>query len=271
MVSYVVTGASRGIGLAFVQALHARQQLNPQDVVFAIVQDPNACPELKQLAGPNLHILQGDLDKPGTLHAAATEVARITGGSLDVFINNAALTPSERTLEFTLTSYMGKDDVLEQDLNSFYKTNVIGAVSVTNAFLPLIEKGAQKKVINITTAGGDSEFVLSTGYSGAVPYGISKAAVNYINAKYAAEFRGKGYTFLAISPGLVDTQTGVHHKVNTAAREDMIQKLKAGYPHWNGVPLPPNESAKLVLDVIGKATPEDSGKFVSQYGDNRWL
>jgi NAD(P)-dependent dehydrogenase (short-subunit alcohol dehydrogenase family) len=76
MVSYVVTGASRGIGLAFVQVLHARLALrphnrpqgdNPQDCVFAIVQDLNSCDELKKLAGPDFHIIPGDLDKPETL------------------------------------------------------------------------------------------------------------------------------------------------------------------------------------------------------------
>jgi len=40
-----------------------------------------------------------------------------------------------------------------------YRTNVVGAVAVTNAFLPLVEKGAQKKVINISSAAGDSESV----------------------------------------------------------------------------------------------------------------
>jgi NAD(P)-dependent dehydrogenase (short-subunit alcohol dehydrogenase family) len=82
---------------------------------------------------------------------------------------------------------------------------VVGTVVVTNAFLPLIEKGAQKKVINISSAAGDSEFVEKTGYASAA-YGISKAALNYINTKYATEFRGKGHTFLAISPGLVKTR-----------------------------------------------------------------
>lgn len=36
--------------------------------------------------------------------------------------------------------------------------------------------------------------------------------MNFVNAKYAVELRGKGYTFLAVSPGLVDTRTGVHSK-----------------------------------------------------------
>lgn len=119
---------------------------------------------------------------------------------------------------------IGKDDLLVSDLNTYvsellqpgairilhaeqYRTNVVGAVAVTNAFLPLIGKGTQKKVINISSAAGDLEFIEKSGYVSAVPYGISKAALNLINTKYAVEFREKGYTFLAISPGLVDTRS----------------------------------------------------------------
>jgi len=269
MVSYVVTGASRGIGLAFAQTLHER---NPQDHVFAVVRNPDSCDELRKLAGPNFHIILGDLDRPETLHSAAAEVAKITGGSLDVFINNAALIPSERK-EYTLTSYINKDDLLIKDLNTYYRTNVVGAIVVTNAFLPLIEKGTQKKVINISSAAGDSEFAEKFGYATAVPYGISKAALNLINTKYAVEFRGKGYTFLAIAPGLVDTRAvNVTRTVEEEARRDaMFRIFKAGDPDWNGVPLLPRQSADLVLDVIDRATPEESGRFVSQYGDRRWL
>lgn len=82
---------------------------------------------------------------------------------------------------------------------------MVGTVAVTNAFLPLVGKGTQKKIINISSAAGDPEFVEKTGYASAA-YGISKAALNYVNKKYAVEFREKGYTFLAISPGLVETR-----------------------------------------------------------------
>ena len=63
----------------------------------------------------------------------------------------------------------------------------------------------------------------------------------------------------------------VDASVNRTARDDMIEKLKAGYPEWDGVPLVPSRSAELVLGVIERATPKDSGGFVSQYGDKRWL
>lgn len=71
MVSYVITGASRGLGLAFVQALHARRTLrNSKSSIFALVQDLDSCDELRKLAGSIIHVIRGDLDKPETIHAS---------------------------------------------------------------------------------------------------------------------------------------------------------------------------------------------------------
>ena len=166
----------------------------------------------------------------------------------------------------------------------------MGAIAATNAFLPLIERGTQKKVINISSAAGDSEFVDKFGHVTSVPYGVSKAALNLINTKYAVELRGKGYTFLAIHPGPVDTRGTRKSVLRRAPRvrltslllsivtveeqtewDAIVGILKAGDPDWSGVPLLPRESADLVLGVIDRATPEESGRFVSQYGDKRWL
>jgi len=56
-----------------------------------------------------------------------------------------------------------------------------------------------------------------------------------------------------------------------ARRDAMLRMFKAGDPDWSGVPLLPRQSADLVISVIDRATPEESGRFVSQYGDRRWL
>lgn len=56
-----------------------------------------------------------------------------------------------------------------------------------------------------------------------------------------------------------------------AARDALITTFKTGYPDWNGIPMLPKQAAELVLDVIDRATPKDSGRFLSQYGDRRWL
>ena len=47
--------------------------------------------------------------------------------------------------------------------------------------------------------------------------------------------------------------------------------LSKFYPDWNGKPLEPEESVRLQLQVLEKATIEDSGSFVSQYGNKQWV
>jgi NAD(P)-dependent dehydrogenase (short-subunit alcohol dehydrogenase family) len=58
---------------------------------------------------------------------------------------------------------------------------------VTNALLPLILKGQEKKIVHISTGMADTDLVLKSGVSYAVPYSASKAALNLVVAKYAAE------------------------------------------------------------------------------------
>lgn len=43
----------------------------------------------------------------------------------------------------------------------------------------------------------------------------------------------------------------------------MVQSFKSVYPDWSGVPLETPESVGFMLDILDKATPEDSGKFIS--------
>lgn len=62
-------------------------------------------------------------------------------------------------------------------------------------------------MITLSSGMADVEFNLAANYALHVPYSTSKAAVNMINAKYASEFREEGFMFLAISPGLVNTNT----------------------------------------------------------------
>lgn len=47
--------------------------------------------------------------------------------------------------------------------------------------------------------------------------------------------------------------------------------LSKFYPNWNGKQLEPEESVKLQLQVLESTTIEDSGAFVSQYGNKQWV
>lgn len=88
-----------------------------------------------------------------------------------------------------------------------FQTNVIGTVHTLNAFIPLLSASAIKKAVVITTNVGNLEFTLKAGFSTSAGYGVSKAAVNMVVAKYgvAPDLKEKGLIFMGISPGLIKT------------------------------------------------------------------
>ncbi|KII93286.1 hypothetical protein PLICRDRAFT_386013 [Plicaturopsis crispa FD-325 SS-3] len=265
MPSYVVVGASRGIGLGFVQQLSA----SPENEVFAIVRSTGTSPKLLSLAAEkkNIHVLQADVGDSQALKVAADAVSLKTGGTLDVLINNAALIDRDRA-HLSLDEY--PEDFLEQDLQSSFDINVIGVIRSINAFLPLLKKGATKKVITLTSARGVVDFTLEVGLPDAGPYSISKAALNMANAKYAARFRDEGFVFLAISPGSVDTTDGAKLQQKSAVASTVMAKVLAVNPNFAG-PQTVEESVGLMLKLVDAATGADNGKIISHHGDNNWL
>lgn len=89
-----------------------------------------------------------------------------------------------------------------------FSTAIYGGLWTTNAFLPLIEKGIQKKIVHISSGMADLDLINKTGVSYAVAYSVAKAGMNVQVAKYAAELAPRGIKVLALSPGWVDTWEG---------------------------------------------------------------
>ncbi|KAI9058917.1 short-chain dehydrogenases/reductase [Trametes sanguinea] len=267
MPSYVVTGVSRGIGLEFVNQL-TKDQAN---VVFGLARNPQNAPKLLELqrSRPNLHIIKADIVDLPSLKAAAAEVEKVTGGSLDYLINNAAQVFNERSW-LTLTTYP-EDQLLEADLIEAFRTNVVGVVHTTNAFLPLLRAGAAKKVVSISTGVADGDLIVKARFVIQGPYCISKAALNAAVAKYAAELRDEGFTFLALSPGLVDTAEKPPTPEELEQFKGMVAGFKEYAPHWDGKPITPETSVRLMLGVIERSSVEDTGAFLSHWGNKQWL
>lgn len=141
MPSYVVTGANRGLGYAFVKHLASIEG----NTVLGLARKTAQAEERAAKDGlKNVHMLTADITDPKALQAAAAETAKITGGSLDYLINNAALV-SRKSAWTTLV-----DDTpagLEEDLMTSFQANVVGVAHTVHAFLPLIRKGKDKKII----------------------------------------------------------------------------------------------------------------------------
>ena len=267
MPSYVVTGASRGIGYAFITHLASI----PGNTVIGIVRNKSATEQrLAKDNIKNVHLLSSDINDPKVLQAVAAETANITGGGLDVLINNAGLV-STTSAWTTITDQSPEE--LEEDLVSSFRTNVAGVAHTINAFLPLIRRGQLKKVITLSTGMADLDLVNGYDLAIASPYAISKAGTNMLIAKYnAALGKSEGILFMAISPGYVDTSEGKQPtEADMAGGQAMGAKFAAYAPHMTG-PLSPEESVKMQLEVVDKATVETmGGAFVSHFGNKQWL
>jgi NAD(P)-dependent dehydrogenase (short-subunit alcohol dehydrogenase family) len=161
----IITGASRGLGLALARHLAADG--------FALIIDARGIDELERARAElaratNVFALSGDVSDP----EHRRQVIAAAGGRLDLLVNNASiLGPSPQPI---LADY--PLDVLEH----VYRTNVIGPLGLIQLALPLLRQ-SQGMVINLTS---DAALEPYEGWGG---YGSSKAALEQVSRILAAE------------------------------------------------------------------------------------
>ncbi|KAI2794169.1 hypothetical protein POX_a00759 [Penicillium oxalicum] len=266
MPSYLITGASRGLGYTWLKQLSS----NPQNIVIGLVRE-KATTQNRLLIDrvTNVHLVRADITDPKALETAAEQVGAITGGSLDILINNAAiLTPNSAFRPIMDLS----PEILEREILDSCRTNVVGVAHTVNACLPLIRRGRDKKVIAISSMLADPDLVRHFALDQATPYAISKSAANLLMAKYHASLGVmEGILFMSISPGAVSKPYTAPTEDEMEGRRKMIVKLKSYAPHFSG-PMSMEESVCRQWEVIENATVEThGGAFVSHLGNRQWL
>ncbi|OJD11319.1 hypothetical protein AJ78_07881 [Emergomyces pasteurianus Ep9510] len=269
MPTYVITGANRGIGFEFMRQLSAV----PESLVVGLVRDKAAADEKvsKELPGRNIHILQADLTDYDSLKQAAEEVARLSNG-VDLLIANASL-QSEWSAFYGIDVLAEDPKRLEEELLDNFKVNVVGNIHLLSLFVPLVQKGATKKVISLTSGGADRAFVAGYDIANQVPYAISKAGMNLATAKFSAQYKKDGILFMSLAPGMVDTgarKTATPEQL--AVLGGMLQRFSAHDPSFKG-PMPVEQSVSAMLGVIDRANIYNghAGAFVSHHGNKHWL
>ncbi|KAJ6541828.1 hypothetical protein B0H19DRAFT_1174838 [Mycena capillaripes] len=260
MASYVVTGAARGIGFEFVKQFSA----DTENTVFAIVRNKATATGIEELSRKNITILQADVTDAKALKLAAAEVAKVTGNKLECLVNNAG---KSNHSGFTLDRFPSPE-AMEEDLLDNFKVNAVAVVHTINAFLPLLRNGSTKKVLTLSTGLADLEFTTFAEAAGEPAYSISKAAVNMIVAKYAAQYKSEGFVFLAISPGLVNT--GMAPSEDSEEFKQLSKAIAKAAPDFKG-PISPEQSVKMQIEVLNRWTVEQTGAFVSHFGTKQWL
>jgi NAD(P)-dependent dehydrogenase (short-subunit alcohol dehydrogenase family) len=150
-----------------------------------------------------VHILPADMSDHASLTSAASGVAALTPSVDHLIINGAYLSVASYPL--TGPDYIGREDLFLSELHSAMQTNAAGTLFSINAFMPLILKSDIKKIVAISSAGGDIDAVRDMDMADALPYALSKAGVNMLVAKYALKYRAQGVVCVAMNPGFVYT------------------------------------------------------------------
>ncbi len=196
----LVTGGARGIGFEVGRQL-AQQGMT---VILGARGPKKASAAAEKLAQDGLDVRAGVLDVTDN-ESVAELAAWVEGefGRLDVLVNNAAA-----FADWTETA-SGAD--LESSRQVF-DTNLFGPWRVCQVFLPLIRLSQHARIVNISSGGGshgEPQFGLAVGGGAAASYGISKAAVNALTSKLAAELEGTGILVNSVDPGLTATAPGM--------------------------------------------------------------
>jgi NAD(P)-dependent dehydrogenase (short-subunit alcohol dehydrogenase family) len=181
--SVLITGASSGIGRAC--ALHLSQR---DFQVFAGVRSSQDADALLAEASGNITPLLLDVTDSWAIAAAVKRVADATGGTLYGLINNAGV------------GLGGPLELLPGDkIGQLIKVNVLGAVAVTQAFLPLIRNNRGGRIIMISSISG------RIALPGLSVYAASKFALEALSDALRVELKPFNIAVVLIEPGNVET------------------------------------------------------------------
>ena len=193
----VVTGANKGLGREIARRLAAEGM-----VVYLGARDENrgrAAAEDLGAEGGDVRFLQLDVTDQAQVDAAAARV-EAESGRLDVLVNNAGILLE---LETPVTEAGG------EQLRETYAVNLIGAVAVTRASIPLLRRSAPARVVNMSTPLGSLSLIADPGTHfakmGLLAYSSSKSALNCATVLYANTLRDDGVLVNAAWPGYVAT------------------------------------------------------------------
>ena len=221
----LVTGASRGIGLAITRAF---ARAGARCIILAIDADQGIAAQTTLAAeGLRVELVVADLRETDQVRAAAASVAEMHS-HIDILVNNAGVFFAEDR-----TGYATEID--EAMVQHTIAVNVMGVLRVTNAFLPLIRAGG--RIINVSSVMGlESHKADGRGMA----YRMSKASLNSYTRSLAAELEPRGIMVDAFHPGWVKTIIGgpdakidAEDSVDTAFFLAMRPRSHASGLFWN--------------------------------------
>jgi NAD(P)-dependent dehydrogenase (short-subunit alcohol dehydrogenase family) len=235
MSTILVTGASRGIGLAtalaFARAGHK---------VAATMRNPAAAPELARTAvaeGLAVSVVTMDVDDDASVKQAVQRV-EVELGPIEVLVNNAGIERTGSVEEMPVSDFR---DVME--------TNCFGAIRCIQAVLPGMRARRSGCIVNVTSISGK----LASSPMGA--YAASKFALEAVSECLAQEVKPYGIRVCVVEPGIIDTDM---------ARDISVAGDESAYPNQRRMagmfavalqhPTPASMVADKLVEIVGSGT-----------------
>jgi NAD(P)-dependent dehydrogenase (short-subunit alcohol dehydrogenase family) len=182
--TYVVTGANRGIGLAF-----ARELARRGDRVIATARQPAQARDLTSL---DVRVEALDVADARSVRDFGR---RLAGEPIDVLINNAGIGRAGPGIE----------ELPIEELEIHFRINAVGPFAVTQTLLPNLRARRRRTVVNLSS--GLASISANTD-GGWCAYRASKAALNQLTRTMAAGLASESFVCIVISPGWVQTDMG---------------------------------------------------------------
>ncbi|KAH8883552.1 NAD(P)-binding protein [Thozetella sp. PMI_491] len=194
----LITGANQGVGFEAAKNLLLRSAdyhilLGSRDLARgeAAAKTLAALPERKG----TVEALQIDVNDDASVDAAAEKVSK-TYGRVDILVNNAGI------------ANMGPPG--RDAARDIFATNVVGYISVSEAFLLLMRQSAAAghtpRLVFVSSSTGSLTLASDPTHAlhrvGAMEYRAANAARNMIMHQYYLRLKGDGFKVLAADPGL---------------------------------------------------------------------
>lgn len=179
----LVTGASRGIGFSIAKAFSK----HVDELVLIAKHKDGLEKAAAKLTGPKLFLYVVDLENEKEISRLSKQIKK-SFASLDILANNAGV-------------YIGKEfekNSLEE-INKLIDLNFKAYSLLTHELLPLLKKGNNPQIINISSAATSAQI-----YGEAI-YSATKAAVTAFSNVLRKELNDQGIRITAIQPWGVDT------------------------------------------------------------------
>src|SRR5438132_12870543 len=230
----IVTGGSRGIGRAVVQAL-AREGAK---VAFTYVQNKAAAEEIAD--GDTIAAFQADVANFDQAKELVKQVKE-KFGRIDILVNNAGITRDKLLL---MMSEKDWDDVLD--------TNLKGVFNLTKPVVSAMLRQRSGTILNITSISG------IVGMGGQVNYSSSKAGMIGFTKALAKEIAKANITVNALALGFVETDmTGV---LNAEYRGKALEQIPLGRF------AKPEEMAEVALFLLSDKASYITGQVIQVDG-----